>query len=84
VILRQIVCDIPYDFLKIPFTNAHAMRGRMRIISAIILMALGVIWSLQGAGLIGGSFMSGEPVWLVIGIAVAATGLGLILRAGRS
>ena len=59
------------------------MRRRMRIIAAIILIALGALWTLQGAGLIGGSFMSGERVWLLIGMAMSAVGLALLAWAAR-
>ena len=55
----------------------------MKIIVAIILIALGALWSFQGVGWIGGSFMSGDRTWLVIGIAVAVAGLALLIRALR-
>lgn len=47
----------------------------------IILALAGAVWVLQGADLIGGSAMSGQGQWLVIGIVVAAIGLSLIDRA---
>ena len=59
------------------------MGKRMKIIVAIILIALGALWSFQGVGWIGGSFMSGDRTWLVIGIAVAVAGLALLIRALR-
>jgi hypothetical protein len=48
------------------------------IIVAILLIVGGLIWTLQGANLLGGSFMSGQPTWLFIGIAVMICGLGLL------
>jgi len=83
VILGQIVFNRLTRCLKISFTDAHAMRTRIRTITAIVLIALGALWSLQGAGLIGGSFMSGERTWLVIGIAMVAAGLALLMQATR-
>jgi len=51
----------------------------------VILTIAGVIWALQGFGEIGGSFMSGNSVWAVIGPVVAAIGLAItavgVLRA---
>jgi hypothetical protein len=51
------------------------------------LMALvGVVWTLQGLGYIGGSGMSGATVWAVIGPVVAIIGLAVtaISTRGRS
>jgi len=53
----------------------------------VLLTVAGVIWALQGFGVIGGSFMSGDSVWAVIGPVVAVGGLvlaGIGLRRARS
>ena len=43
-----------------------------------VLMALvGVIWTLQGLGYIGGSGMSGVTFWAVVGPVVAIVGLAV-------
>jgi hypothetical protein len=34
----------------------------------------GIVWVLQGANLLGGSFMSGRPQWLYIGLALIVGG----------
>jgi len=47
------------------------------VIPGVILLLLGLLWMLQGAGVVGGSFMSGQRLWLVIGIVVALAGLVL-------
>lgn len=47
------------------------------LIPGVLLLVVGLIWVLQGAGVIGGSIMSGQRVWLVIGVVVAVVGLGL-------
>ncbi|MET3579092.1 hypothetical protein ABID19_002117 [Mesorhizobium robiniae] len=41
---------------------------------ALIVIAIGALWSLQGIGLIGGSFMTGQSQWLYIGIVTALVG----------
>jgi hypothetical protein len=49
----------------------------------VILTVAGVIWALQGFGIIGGSFMSGDSVWAVIGPVVAVIGLVITVIAVR-
>jgi hypothetical protein len=50
-------------------------------IGSLILGGLGVlvgaVWILQGAGVLPGSFMTGQRMWLIIGIVVAIIGLAL-------
>ncbi len=47
------------------------------LIPGVLLLLVGLFWTLQGAGVLGGSIMSGQRIWLVIGIVVALAGLGL-------
>ena len=44
----------------------------------IIVIALGVIWTLQGSDVLGGSTMSGHAQWTLIGLALVVAGLGLV------
>ena len=55
------------------------MAKRIWTIAAIVLIALGGLWILQGVGWVQGSFMSGDRTWLVIGAVVAAAGLVLLM-----
>ena len=48
-----------------------------------VLVVVGAVWIGQGVGAIGGSFMTGEAVWAVIGAVFALFGLALILGARR-
>jgi hypothetical protein len=57
------------------------MLSRVRIVGAVVLMALGLLWSLQGAGVVGGSFMTGDRAWLIIGVALVAAGLVVLMQA---
>jgi hypothetical protein len=62
------------------------MGKHVSTIAAIVLIALGGLWVLQGVGWVQGSFMSGDRTWLVIGAGVVAAGLILLtlsLRRGR-
>jgi len=47
------------------------------VIPGALLVLIGLIWVLQGAGVIEGSFMSGQKLWLGIGIVVGVVGLAL-------
>jgi hypothetical protein len=62
---------------------------RSGVLTAIGVIATiaGVIWALQGFGVIGGSFMSGNSVWAIIGPIVAVAGLlltAMSIRRARS
>jgi len=52
------------------------MRTLSLVIGGIAILAGGV-WILQGAGVIPGSFMTGQRMWLIIGIIVAVVGVAL-------
>ena len=61
------------------------MRTRVgaRLVVGVIAILIGLVWIGQGVGAIGGSFMSGEAVWAVIGVIVVLFGLALISGARR-
>jgi hypothetical protein len=44
-----------------------------------LLVGIGLLWTLQGLGVVGGSVMSGVTIWAVIGPVVAVLGLSLAL-----
>jgi len=50
------------------------MRALLVLVGGV-LVAAGVVWTLQGVGDIGGSFMSGDKLWAVVGPITAAAGL---------
>lgn len=47
----------------------------------VVLVLVGLVWTLQGANVIGGSFMTGSRLWLVIGVVCVIAGVGLLGRA---
>lgn len=58
----------------------------MRILSLSIgalAIVAGAVWILQGAGILPGSFMTGQRLWLVIGIVVAIVGIALAISGLR-
>jgi hypothetical protein len=51
----------------------------------VLLVLMGLIWTLQGLDILKGSeLMSGKPVWAIIGAIVAVTGALLVSRAVRT
>jgi hypothetical protein len=61
---------------------------RILLVAAGSLITLGgVVFTLQGVGVIGGSFMSGTTTWAIAGPLIALVGLALValgLRRPRS
>jgi hypothetical protein len=53
------------------------MRIGLNILGATLVL-LGALWALQGLNVIGGSFMTGQTPWLVIGVVVAIVGVALL------
>ena len=50
---------------------------------ALIVLAVGALWSLQGIGVVGGSFMTGQSQWLYIGLVTMLVGLVGLVWANR-
>jgi hypothetical protein len=60
------------------------MRSGVLIGSGALVTVAGIIWALQGLGYIGGSVMTGETLWAVVGPLVAVVGLSLVAVGLRS
>jgi hypothetical protein len=58
-------------------------RDVLPVLGAVLIL-IGAVWTSQGADLLGGSFMSGSRVWLVIGLVALASGATLLVRAVRA
>jgi hypothetical protein len=43
------------------------------------MVLVGGLWTLQGFGVVGGSFMTGSTAWLVIGLFTVVMGLVLLV-----
>jgi hypothetical protein len=54
------------------------------MIVGIILILVGAVWFGQGIGAIGGSFMTGDALWAVIGAVCVFFGAALLLGARRA
>ena len=62
------------------------MNKNLRVGLGVVLVLMGLIWTLQGLDVLkGSSVMSGKPLWAIIGPIVALAGIALIfgrLRGG--
>jgi hypothetical protein len=60
------------------------MRTWLALTLGILAIVIGVVWTLQGLGQLGGSAMTGERLWAVVGPIVALAGLVLVAIGFRS
>jgi len=55
------------------------MSGRSLIVMGSVQTMLGIIFTLQGLGILAGSAMTGVTLWAVVGPVVAVAGLAVVL-----
>ncbi|NYD71018.1 hypothetical protein [Herbiconiux flava] len=55
------------------------MRSLGFVIVGVVALVIGGVFAGQGANLIPGSSMTGDPTWLYIGLALAVIGIVLIV-----
>lgn len=53
------------------------------IVIGILAVIAGIVWTLQGLNILGGSFMSGQTMYAVIGPIVAVVGVALVAFSAR-
>ena len=56
----------------------------LTIVLGLVLLLMGGIWALQGLGLMRGSVMTGQSLWLVLGVLAALVGVGLVVWSLRA
>jgi hypothetical protein len=56
----------------------------VRLLIGGLLCAIGAVWIGQGIGIIGGSFMSGQALWAIVGAVALFIGIVVIRGAVRS
>jgi hypothetical protein len=65
---------------------AKGDEGRMRWVLVIVgglMVLMGGVWTLQGIGLLPGSFMTGQTFWAVAGLLTLVAGAALCYAATR-
>ena len=60
------------------------MNKNLRAGLGVLLVLVGLTWTLQGLGVISGSVMTGATLWAIIGPIVAIFGLWLVVSAVRT
>ena len=58
------------------------MKWVLNVLGALLAL-VGIIWILQGINVLLGSFMSGQPLYAVLGVVVGVIGVGLLVFANR-
>lgn len=64
-------------------SNQMRLGKLIGLIGGVVLVLIGLVWALQGVGVLGGSTMSGHSQWLLIGAVAAVVGLWLIRASVR-
>ena len=65
--------------------SVDPMNKNLRVGFGVVLVLMGLIWTLQGLDVLkGSSVMSGKPLWAIIGPIVALGGLALIFGRRRA
>jgi len=60
------------------------VRPRSRLVPlGLVVVLVGLIWTAQGLGWLGGSPMTGKTLWAVLGPVLALAGLALVVRGTR-
>lgn len=60
------------------------MANRVGRVVGVAIAVVGAVFTLQGIGVLGGSFMSGSATWAIIGVAMVVVGLVLYAGATRT
>ncbi len=59
------------------------MSRSLSLVLGALLVVVGVVWTLQGLDILGGSAMSGVTFWAVVGPLVALAGIVLLVLTRR-
>jgi hypothetical protein len=60
------------------------MNKNLRVGLGVLLVLVGLIWTLQGLGYLAGSVMTGVTLWAIVGPIVAILGIWLVAGAFRA
>ncbi|MFF3856192.1 hypothetical protein [Micromonospora sp. NPDC002575] len=62
------------------------MKGWLRLTLGLLAVVVGAVWTVQGLGYVGGSMMTGQRIWALLGPVLVLIGLATLwygLRARR-
>jgi hypothetical protein len=72
----EVLCSPAVDAGRVG--GSRTVKGWLSLIVGILMVLAGLVWTLQGLDVMGGSAMSGNTMWAVIGPIVGIIGLGLV------
>ncbi len=52
--------------------------------AGVLVFLVGLVWTLQGADVLGGSVMSGSSFWLIMGVVLLVVGLASLAFGARA
>jgi hypothetical protein len=62
---------------------AAKLRGWLPMSLGVLALVVGALWTVQGLDVVTESAMSGKSIWAIVGVAIAAIGLILIILGVR-
>jgi hypothetical protein len=65
-------------------TYLGVMTRIVKLVAGAVLLLVGVVFTLQGLDVLGGSSMSGKGLWVVLGPIIALVGAYLLVLALRA
>ncbi|WP_405095408.1 hypothetical protein [Micromonospora sp. NBC_01412] len=60
------------------------MKGWLPLTLGLLAMVVGAVWTVQGLGYVGGSIMTDQSIWALVGPLLVLIGLVTIWRGLRS
>ena len=63
--------------------NARVNRTLLKPVGVLVAL-VGLLWTLQGTGFLGGSAMSGVAFWAVVGVVLIIAGVALYVLGERT
>ncbi|QZY28855.1 hypothetical protein [Nocardioides coralli] len=55
------------------------MGRSLALVTGVLLILVGGLWTFQGLGYVEGSFMTGSATWAIVGPVVAGLGVALVI-----
>lgn len=54
------------------------------LVVGVLMLLVGALWTFQGLGWVGGSSMTGQDFWAMVGPVVAGLGVALVIVVARA